>query len=60
MTGGVYKGQGRIRGGLMTRPYEAFRVHEKQLQSSIPTELASAAFGSTCRHCAMRVPANIV
>ena len=26
-TGGVYKGQGRIRGELMTRPYKEFLVH---------------------------------
>ena len=28
-TGGVYKGQGRIRGAFMTRHYEVFHVHEK-------------------------------
>ena len=33
----------------MTHPYEAFRVHEKQLQSSIPTGPASTTFGSTFR-----------
>jgi len=45
-TGGVFKGQGLIRGALMTRPYEVFHVHEKQLQSSIPTE---PAFRAICR-----------
>ena len=45
----MYKEQGRIRGELMTRPYEAFRVREEQLQSSIPTEPASTAFGGTSR-----------
>ena len=36
-TGGVYKWQGRIRGGIVNHHYEMFRVREEELQSSIPT-----------------------
>ena len=35
-TGGVYKGQGRIQRGMMTRAYKVFLVHEGKLQPSIP------------------------
>ena len=36
-TGGVYKGQGRDRRGLMTRAYWEFLVHVQQLQCPIPS-----------------------
>ena len=35
-TGGVYKGQGRIQRGMMTRAYKVFLVHDGKLQPSIP------------------------
>jgi len=48
-TGGVYKGQGRIRRGLMNRAYEEFLVDDPQLQGSIPsttefTKIAQSLF----------------
>lgn len=48
-TGGVYKGQGLILCGLMNRKYEVFRVHEKQFQSSIPTEPTFRAISKSFR-----------
>ena len=33
----MYKGRGRIQRAMMTRAYEAFRVHDEKLQASIPT-----------------------
>jgi len=38
LTGGVYKEQGRIHRGIVTRDYWGFRLHEGELQPSIRTE----------------------
>ena len=35
-TGGVYKGQGRIRRRILTCIYKVFHVSDKQFQSSVP------------------------
>ena len=37
LTGSVYKERERIHRGLLTRDYYQFRVHEGELQPSIPT-----------------------
>ena len=50
VTGGVYKGQGRIQRKLMTRIYKEFLVHELRLQSSIPEVKEIRRLPETFRH----------
>jgi len=38
LTGSVYKRRERIHRGMLIRDYYQFRVHESELQLSIPTE----------------------
>ena len=59
----MYKGQGRIQRAMVTRAYEAFRVHDEQLQASIPVRtrivVSTASFRIRNEHIILAIVARV-